>query len=173
MVYRRNLEAGYRSSKTRHTAFNHCQSVRTRHRYSVFDALIAIWLHLLLFFLRYTVPPALSSRTLRLCVWSSTWGPGHLASQSLDQTTYLRSSLMIVDSLVIRKISSCFFYLFESRRRLQMNYLKQWYGWLLSRSYFKYKIYIYAILTSNIFSYNIFKFWNFSFFLLWYIKSID
>lgn len=111
-------------------------------------------------------------RTLRLCVWSSTWGPGHLASQSLDQTTYLRSSL-IVDSLVIRKISSCFFYLFESRRRLQMNYLKQWYGWLSSRSYFKYKIYIYAILTSNIFSYNIFKFWNFSFFLLWYIKSID
>lgn len=136
VVYRRNLEAGYRSSKTRHTAFNHCQSVRTRHRYSVFDALIAIWLHLLLFFLRYTVPPALSSSThpspMCVVIYVRSWPPGITVSWSNDLPEELVDDSG-VDSLVIRKISSCFFYLFESRRRLQMNYLKQWYGWLLSR----------------------------------------
>lgn len=46
VVYTRNLEPGYdyRSPKSKPAAFNHCQSVRTRHRYSVFDALVPCYL---------------------------------------------------------------------------------------------------------------------------------
>lgn len=46
VVYTRNLEPGYdyRSPESKPTAFNHCQSVRTRHRYGVFDALVPCYL---------------------------------------------------------------------------------------------------------------------------------